>query len=86
MFLLLRKASFLVILALDEEIDQTGEEFDSTNYKSFIHKKKKGKGKRKKMGQMTLSEDNNIKTSHIQKLREIRRAKLDKNNNEGINF
>jgi len=72
-----------------EEVDtESGLEFDSTNYKAFIHKKKKGKGKKgKKMGTMTLDGAGEAKMSQVAKLNKMRKAKLDRGDeNKGMGF
>jgi hypothetical protein len=71
----------------DEEGLGVGTEFDSSSYKSFIYKKKKGKGKKgKKMGPMTLDDVGNKDMGHLEKLNKARKARLEKGDEEGVSF
>jgi hypothetical protein len=70
----------------DGEESETGAEFDSSNYKAFIHKKKKGKGKKgKKIGAMTLDKKEGPRISHLEKLNQARKARIDRSE-EGVGF
>ena len=59
----------------DHKPPEAIETFTTEDYKAFIHKKKKGKGKKgRKMGAMTLSDDEieESMSSHVARLQQLR--------------
>lgn len=59
----------------------------SSAYKSFIHKKKKGKGRTpKKLGSMTLGEQNLDSLNYMEKIKKMRDNKSRNNSGNGISM
>jgi hypothetical protein len=64
-----------------EDLDlETGGQGLSEEYKAFIHKKKKGKGKGgKKMGKMTLTEKSMESLSYVERVKKLKQDRTNEN-------